>query len=140
MRIVVDTNVLVAAGRSQTGASHKLISLLPDERFIPTVSQTLYLEYLAVLLRPENLQASNRTSKDVFGFVRQFLSYSHRQRISYSWRPILRDPDDDFVVELAIASGSRFIITFNKRDFAGSEFYGVKAVWPSESLEFIEKK
>lgn len=140
MRIVLDTNVLVAAGRSKHGASNKLISLMPDPRFVPAISPALYLEYLGVLLRPENLLASVRTSGDVIGFVRKLLSYSHRQRIYFLWRPTLRDPDDDFILELAIASGSSYIVTFNKRDFAGSETFGIKAIWPSEFLGLIKKK
>src|SRR5439155_9999056 len=111
-----------------------------DSRFIPTVSPALYLEYLAVLLRPENLLGSVRTSDDVLGFVRNLLSYSHRQRIYFLWRPTLRDPDDDFILELAIASGSSYIVTFNKRDFAGSETFGIRAIWPSEFLELIIEK
>jgi predicted nucleic acid-binding protein len=55
MRVVIDTSVLVAAARSRQGASHVLISLLPDARFEPVVSVPLFVEYLAVLLRPENL-------------------------------------------------------------------------------------
>ncbi len=55
MRVVLDTNVLVAAARSRNGASHALLSRLPDERFTPAVSVPLFLEYRANLLREENL-------------------------------------------------------------------------------------
>ena len=140
MRVVIDTNILVAAGRSIRGASNKLISLLPDNRFTPAISPALYLEYLAVLLRPEHLTESGRTAVEVISFVRELLSYSHRQRIFFLWRPMLRDPDDDFLLELAIASSSRFIITFNKRDFAGSEAFGIATIWPSEFLDLINEK
>lgn len=130
MRVVFDTNVLVAAGRSLCGASNKLVSLLPDTRLTPVISPALYLEYMAVLMRPENLAAGNRTEKEVIGFIRKFLSYCHRQRINFNWRPTLRDPDDDFVLELAINAGCAYIITFNQRDFAGCELFGIETISP----------
>lgn len=138
MRVVFDTNVLVAAGRSSRGASNRLLSLLPHEGFTPVISPALYLEYLSVLLRPENVSVFDRTPQGVTDFVRQFLSYSHRQRVYFKWRPMLRDPDDDFVLELAINAGCSYVITFNKKDFAGCEFFGIKVLSPSEFLYIIE--
>jgi predicted nucleic acid-binding protein len=73
MRVVIDTNVLVAATRSRLGASYKLIAMLPDDRFQPAVSVTLYLEYLDVLLRPQNL-VPGKTAQNALGFVRRFLA------------------------------------------------------------------
>src|SRR5438552_4206076 len=55
MRIVLDTNLLVAAARSKRVASHELLSQLPHERFQTAISVPLFLEYRALLLRPENL-------------------------------------------------------------------------------------
>jgi putative PIN family toxin of toxin-antitoxin system len=108
MRIVIDTNVLVAASRSRLGASHKLIGMLPDPRFQPAVSVTLYLEYLDVLLRPQNI-VPGKTAQNALSFIRRFLAISHRQGIHFSWRPTLRDPNDDFLLELAIASQVRIL-------------------------------
>lgn len=139
MRVVIDTNVLLAAGRSKHGASNRLVSLIPDNRFTPVVSTALYLEYLSVLLRPENLHAMDRAEDEVLGFLRELLSHSYRrQRLPFRWRPTLPDPDDDFVLELAIAAGCKYIVTFNKKDFVGSELFGVESVYPSEFLKLIE--
>lgn len=140
MRIVIDTNVVVAALRSKRGAAYRLLSLLPDDRFTPVISPTLYLEYVSVLLRSENLQAGNHSPEDIKGFVRELLSYSYRQRIHFQWRPILKDADDDFILELAINSGCRFIVTFNKKDFAGAEMFGIELLSPSEFWGIIEKE
>ncbi len=68
MRVVLDTNVLVAAARSRRGASHALLSGLPDPRFEPVVSVSVFVEYRAVLLRPENLLG--RTPEQTEGFAR----------------------------------------------------------------------
>lgn len=136
MRVVFDTNVLVAAIRSNSGASFKLVSMLPDIRFTPAVSLTLYLEYLDILLRPENILAG-KTSDNARSFIRRFLYFSHRQDIHFLWRPSLKDPNDDFVLELAIASQSEYILTFNRSDFANIELFGIEAITPGEFLSHL---
>lgn len=136
MRVVFDTNVLVAAARSQNGASYRLVSLLPSKTFELAISVPLYLEYLDVLQRPENIPA-NETADDVLGFVRKLLGYSHKQSIYFSWRPSLIDPNDDFVLELAIASQSSYIVTFNSKDFVNIELFEIETISPSAFLKLV---
>lgn len=136
MKILLDTSVLVAAARSRRGASHALLSHLPDARFQPVISVPLYLEYRAVLLRPENLL--QRPVAQAEGFLDYLLSTSHLQEIFFLWRPALPDPNDDFILELAVAAGCRYIVTHNLRDFRGTERWGVTAVSPSHFLKLIE--
>ena len=62
---------------------------------------------------------------------------SNKCEIFFLWRPFLKDPKDDFVLELAIESNSEFIVTFNKRDFSGLEKFGIKAITPKEFLKQI---
>lgn len=138
MRVVFDTSVLVAAARSRHGASHALLSRLPDARFEPVVSVPVFVEYRAVLLRPENLL--ERPPAQAEGFLDYLLSASHLQEIFFLWRPGLSDPDDDLILELAVAGGCRYIVTHNLRDFRGTEKWGIAAVTPSEFLKLIEKE
>ncbi len=138
MRVVFDTNVLVAASRSQNGASYQLISMMPSPAFEIAISVPLYLEYLDVLQRPENIPPGHAPN-DVVGFIRKLLDYSHKQRIYFRWRPALRDPNDDFVLELAIASQSSFIVTFNARDFANIELFGIETISPADFLKMVRK-
>ena len=136
MRIILDTTILVAAARSRSGASHKIVSLLPDSRFAPVLSVPLFLEYRAVLLRPENLLQRSVAPAD--GFLNFLLARSHTQEIFFLWRPILPDPNDDLLLELAVAASCRYIVTHNLRDFRGSERWGVAAVSPSIFLGLIQ--
>lgn len=138
MRVVFDTNILVAAARSNNGASYQLISMLPSEKFQIAISIPLYLEYLEVLQRPENIPTS-QTSEDILGFVRKLLGYSHKQSIYFRWRPALKDPNDDFVLELAIASQSSYIVTFNAKDFTNIGLFGIETISPSEFLKMVRK-
>ena len=139
LRVVLDTNVLVAAARSRRGASFALVSSIPAPEFQPCLSVALYAEWQDVLTRPENLPPG-RTAEDVLGFVRYLASQSHLQEIHFLWRPFLTDPDDDMVLELAFAAGCRHIITHNVKDFHGSEQLGVSALPPREFLNLIRKK
>ena len=138
MRVVIDTNVLVAAARSRRGASHALLSRLPDQRFQPAISVPLFVEYRAVLLRPENLL--RRPVVQAEGFLDFLLSVGHLQDIFFLWRPALADPNDDLILELAIAAGCRYIVTHNLADFRGTERWGVAAVGPSDFLKLVEKE
>jgi putative PIN family toxin of toxin-antitoxin system len=138
MRVVFDTSVLVAAARSRRGASSALLARLPDPRFQPAVSVSLFAEYQATLLRPENLLT--RSPAQTEDFLDFFLSASHLQEVFFLWRPALPDPDDDLILELAVAAGCRYIVTHNLRDFRGSERWGVTAVLPSDFLKLIEKE
>jgi putative PIN family toxin of toxin-antitoxin system len=136
LRVVLDTNVLVAAVRSRQGASFALVSSIPSPDFQPCLSVGLYAEWQEVMARPENVPP-NQTVEDALGFVRYLASQSHLQEIHFLWRPFLPDADDDMVLELAFAASCRHIITHNAKDFEGSQQLGVTAVSPRDFLKLI---
>ena len=136
-KVVLDTSVLVAAARSRQGASHALLSRLPHPRFTPVISVPLFVEYRATLLRPENLLQRPRAQAE--GFLDFLLSVCQLQEIFFLWRPALPDPDDDLILELAVAGGCRYIITHNLRDFRGINKWGITAATPSEFLKWIKE-
>ena len=136
MRVVFDTSVLVAAARSRQGASFVLVNSIPASGFQLCLSVGLYVEWLAVLTREENLPP-NQTAEDVLGFLRYLASQAHLQDIHFLWRPFLRDPDDDMILELAFSAGCRYIVTHNVKDFRGSEELGITAITPRDFLKQI---
>lgn len=136
--VVIDTNVLVAAARSRNGASFALLTRIPSPDFRPCLSVSLYSEWQDVLTRPENIPPG-LTVDDTIRYLRYLANQSYLQDIHFLWRPFLADPDDDMVLELAFASGSRHIITHNVKDFHGSLQLGVSAVTPREFLDTIRK-
>jgi predicted nucleic acid-binding protein len=139
IRIVFDTNVLVAAARSRKGASFALVSSIPAPDFQLCLSIGLYAEWQDVLARAEHLPPG-RTAADAMGFLRYLASQAHLQEIHFLWRPFLRDADDDMVLELAFAAGCRYIVTYNVKDFHGSEQLGVTAVTPGDFLKLVRSR
>lgn len=133
MRIAIDTSVLVAASRSRNGASFQIVSMLPSTQFEIALTIAVYTEWQAVLTRPEHLPPGV-TADMALGFVRYLASVAHLQDVHFLWRPFLRDPDDDMVLECAVASGCEFIVTHNVRDFRRVEELNVRAITPADFL------
>lgn len=134
-RIVIDTNVLVAALRSRRGASFKLLSLIGGRRFEVNVSVPLVLEYEDAGKRiSHEVGLSHADIDDALDYV---CRTSRHRRIFFLWRPFLSDPKDDHVLELAVESACDFIVTHNVRDFRGAERFGLRVVTPHEFLKVI---
>ena len=134
MKIIIDTNVLVAALRSRRGASFKLVSFLPNDKFSIFISVPLVLEYEDALMR---LESSAITEQDIGNFVDFLCEIGYHQEIFFLWRPFLPDPSDDHVLEVAVAAGCDAIVTYNKRDFKGIERFGLRILDPRELLSEI---
>lgn len=133
MRVVFDTSVLVAAARSRDGASFALVDSIPSSRFQICLSVGLYTEWQDALCRPEHLPPG-QSPDGARRFIRYLASHAHLQDIFFLWRPFLPDPDDDMVLELALAAGCSWVVTHNVDDFRGSEQLGIRAVTPREFL------
>jgi putative PIN family toxin of toxin-antitoxin system len=131
--IVLDTNVLLTALKSSRGNSYRLLAMLEENRFQLHVSTPLIAEYEAVLKRSQ-LALSGQQIDDVIDFI---CARAIHHRIFYLWRPVLKDPDDDFLLELAVKAGAS-IITWNLADFKRAAGFGVNALTPRQFLERLE--
>ncbi|MDT7856019.1 PIN domain-containing protein [Rubrivirga sp. S365] len=134
-QIVIDTNVVVAAQRSGCGASSLLLSLIGTGAFDIHLSVPLAFEYEAVLTRQRKEIGLSR--RDVDDIVDSLCALAVPHRIYFLWRPYLRDPDDEHVLELAVAAGCDYVVTYNRTDFAGAERFGVSVADPKELLREI---
>ena len=132
-QVVIDTNVLVAGLRSRHGASNKLLSLVDMGLFELHLSVPLVLEYEDVLSRP----TLGLSKQDQSAFIDYLCAIGTHHQIHFLWRPFLKDPKDDFVLEVAVVSRSNFIITFNIQDFESSDLFGIVPIPPAPFLELI---
>ena len=131
----MDTNVLVSALRLRTGASFRLLSRIDGGKFSVCISVPLVLEYEAATKRMS--KAIGLAYSDIDDVLDYICLVADRYKVYYLWRPLLRDPRDDMVLELAVASNADAIITCNKADFKGSEQFGVRIASPKEFLQQI---
>jgi putative PIN family toxin of toxin-antitoxin system len=134
-RIVIDTNVFISALRSTRGASYKLLFETNRSMFAQNISTPLILEYESVAKR--ELPSLTVTAQEVDAILDMICKNSEACTVSFRWRPYLKDPGDDFILELAVQSQSKYIVTYNKADFAGVEDFGIALVTPREFLQIL---
>lgn len=135
VRVVLDTNVLVAGLMSKDGASAELLRRIGlDPGLKPCVSVPLVFEYETALSRRFG------SNDDRVGPLLDYIcSVGDRQEIYFLWRPFLRDPGDEMVLEVAVGGAVSMIVTHNVRDFGGvEEQFGIRIVTPGVTLMEME--
>lgn len=137
-RIVLDTNILASGLRSREGASFVLLRLVADRRIRPLVTTTLFLEYEAVLKRPDQQQASGFSVAEIDVFLTEFSALCEAVEVHFLWRPQLADPQDEMVLEAAVNGRADALITHNIRDFRFvAPRFAVKILRPGAFLEGV---
>ena len=141
MQVVLDTDVLVAALRSDQGASRQLLLAALDRRFVMLVSVPLMLEYEAVLTRQEHLAAARITAGDVNTVLDALAAVIEPVRLSFLWRPRLKDAADEMVLETAVNGTADRLVTFNVKHLGKPALeFGIRAVNPGEVWRVIAEK
>ena len=135
-KIILDTNVLFAGLYSSAGASYQVLGLIQNKTLKPVISTTLLFEYEDILKR--NQTQLELTNPEIEAVLDNLCYYSEFQKIYFLWRPYLKDPKDDHILELAVASQVNTIVTHNLRDFKNVGKFGIKAVKPNFLLEELK--
>ena len=142
MRLVLDTAAMVAAIRSDRGASRWLLRAALERRHGLTllVSVPLLIEYEAVMTRAEHLKSAGLSAADVAVLLDALAAVAEPVRLAYLWRPTLPDPDDDMVLEAAVNGRADTLVTFNLRDFGShAEQFGIAVLPPGEAVRRLEE-
>jgi len=134
-QVVLDTNVVYSGLRSRRGASFKVLSLLGTGRFQIHLSVPLVLEYEEVLRG--QIQDLGLTETDISDVLDYMCQVGDLHEIQFLWRPRLKDPDDEMVLECAVEAGCDCIVTYNKADFQRVEPFGIELVTAQELLQQI---
>lgn len=134
-RIVIDTNVWVAALRSRLGASFLLVSQLGGSQFQTVVTVPLLMEYEDVLMRPGTVPLAPTAVEDLLDYL---CSTAIHQTVHFLWRPRLSDLRNDMVLEAAVNGRCDAIITWNLRDFAPAAEFGIQVLTPQTFLRTLK--
>ena len=139
MRLVLDTSAVVAAMRSPSGASAALLMQARKGKVTLLANVALALEYEATCCRAEHIMAAGLTAHEVGTFVDAVLALMEPVESHFMWRPLLRDPADEMVLEAAVNGRAAAIVTFNRCDFGDIPLrFGVEVLTSSVALERIK--
>lgn len=136
-QIVMDTNILVSALRSRIGPSFALVQEIREGRITMRCSPALFLEYEDVLMRSEQLEAFGLKESDIEAVLADLASYVRPVTTHYQWRPQLRDPSDEMVLEAAVNAPGAVIVTYNLRDFSPAKNFGVRVLNPEQTFRYF---
>jgi len=140
MRVVLDTNVVVAGMRTPSGASAALLVAARQTEITMLANVALALEYEATCRRAEHGVAAGLTPAQVSIFVDAVIAMAEPVETHFLWRPQLRDPSDELVLEAAVNGRASAIVTFNEQDFGVVPLqFGVEVLSPVDALRRIRK-
>jgi len=138
IRVALDTDVVVAALRSPSGGAAEVLRLARSGRVKLVASVALVLEYEAVVTRSEHLRVIGATRRQVLSALADMAAMADVAQTHFKWRPQLRDPTDEMVLEAAINGRARFLLSFNQRDFGGAPArFGVRLCTPATFLRSL---
>lgn len=140
MKLVVDTDVIVSAMRSPSGASAALLALLLQKKAHMLVSVAMALEYEAVCMMAEHRLAADADEKQVRNLLNAVMDVIVPVEVHYQWRPQLADAGDEMVLEAAVNGQADAIVSFNHRDYRTAPGrFGIEILSPAEALRRIRK-
>ena len=131
--VIIDTNVLLSGLKSRKGQSYRLLEKLLNNEIKIAISVPLVLEYESILKK--KLDRNIFSGEDIDTMINYICKIGKHVKIYYLWRPFLKDPYDDHIVEVALTAKCKYIITYNKKDFVEVEQLGIKAMTPYEYME-----
>ncbi|MCX6594963.1 MAG: putative toxin-antitoxin system toxin component, PIN family [Acidobacteria bacterium] len=140
MRLTIDTDVVVAAMRSPSGASAALLARLLERKASWLLSVALALEYEAICMLAEHRLAAQASQSEVRNLLDAIFDVIVPVQVHYQWRPQLSDAADEMVLEAAVNGRADAIVTFNWADFKDAPGrFGIELWKPADALRELRK-
>jgi putative PIN family toxin of toxin-antitoxin system len=139
-RVVLDTSVVVAALRTRHGAANRVLRLVAGGHLVPLATPPLFLEYEEVLRRPEQRLIHGLTPEGIEEFLAELAALVEPVDTHFQWRPQVRDPSDEMVLEAAINGRADALVTYNIKHFAAAgERFGIPILRPADVLREVRQ-
>ena len=139
MKVVIDTSVWISALITKESSARDVLRLVFEDKVYPQMSEALFFEYEDVMKRKKIQNLTPLTLEEQNTLFNAYLSSAKWNEIYYMWRPNLKDENDNFVVELAVASGAEYIITYNIKDFKNAELvFKHKVITPEQFIKDLK--
>ncbi len=136
MKIVIDTSVWISALITKNSSARDVLRLVLEDKVAPQMSEALFYEYEDVMKRKKIQKLTPLTLEEQNTLFYAYLSSVKWNEIYYMWRPNLKDENDNFIVELAVASGAECILTYNVKDFQNAELvFKHKVMTPEQFIK-----
>jgi putative PIN family toxin of toxin-antitoxin system len=135
VKVVVDTNVLVAGLLSPFGPPGEILRMVASGALRLCFDARILTEYDAVLARPK-FQFNPE-------YVQALLDQIKAEGFSVAGSPLpvrLPDPSDEPFLESAIAGDADCLITGNTRHFPSRQRQGMTVLSPREFLDYYRKR
>ena len=140
-RFIFDTDVIVAAMRSPSGASAALLAAVLDQKLTMLASVPLFFEYEAKCTDPVHWTAAGMLREQAVIFINGIAALVSPVKTHYLWRPMLRDPNDEMVLEVAVNGRADAIVTFNLRDYgAVPKTFNIEVIKPSTAIRRVRNE
>jgi len=139
VRLVLDTDLVVAAMRSPSGGSAELLRRIDEGKATMLLSVALALEYEAICTSAEHRLASGLSAGEAGLYVDTLIAMAEPVESFFRWRPQLRDPGDELVLEAAVNGRASAIVTFNEKDLRTARAsFNIEVLRPGEVLRRLE--
>ena len=139
-RVVLDTSVVVAGLRSRSGAGNAVLRLVANGRLVLLATPPLFLEYEDVLYRPEQRLAHGLSPEAIDKFLAELSALIEPVEVHFQWRPQLRDPNDEMVLEAAINGKADALVTYNLVDFESvKDRFNIPVLHPANLLKKVKR-
>lgn len=142
-RVVLDTSVVVAALRTRHGAANRLLRLVAGRQLVLLATPPLFLEYEDVLSRPEQRLIHGLKPEALEQFLAELAALAALVEpvdVHFLWRPQVRDPSDEMVLEAAINGRADALVTYNVRHFSLSgDRFGIPILRPADVLAKVRR-
>lgn len=139
-KVVLDTSVVVAALRTRSGAGNAVLRLVASRRLVLLATPPLFLEYEDVLKRPEQQLAHGLAPAAIEEFLAELAALVEPVDVHFLWRPQVRDPNDEMVLEAAINGRADALVTYNVADFSSAgDRFAIPILRPAELLRKVRR-